>query len=691
MKYIFCFFQSFLILISSFSVYDSSFKKKVDRSAMELTSITDFEFESISAEEIAVSESEKKLCREWYENNILTDENPAYNFTVGGKNFRRNISDWDIAVGKEGKAGEKYPGGKTSIITVKHKKSALEFKVEATIYEELATCKWFVTAVNKGNENSPVIKNFYAADCKVNTGTADIYFSKGSLPAADDFELMKSPLQITPMVFNANGGRSSSWLPYFNVCGEDFGFVAATGWTGQWYSSLQQKKNATEFKTKQEFFNTYLLPGESIRSPLVSFTFYKNKNALKGFNSFRDWELNCVYPESVKPLNGFVIANEFSKLTCNDFIDMINRIDKTVLDNTDYFWMDAGWYKYNEGWHDGVGNWIPDSDRFPEGMKPMTDLIKEKGKKFLLWFEPERVRENTSLYNEAQKHKGWIVQIGSDLMWNLGNDDACDYLSDMISTCLVENGVTMYRQDFNFDPLKYWQKADKDFCNNRKGITENHYVTNLYRYLDALCESVPGLIIDNCSSGGKRLDIEMSARSIPLWRSDYNCGNADGTVKSDVLEATQSMTYGLAFWMPYSGTNRYFHSEYASRSCILTNQSVYEPDPVEYIKYKKISESMTENYYPLVYGGTSATSFLGMQFGSEKDGYAIIYKREKVSENSCKIKLNGLEKSKNYTVYNFDNGEIIASASGESLMNNGINAVINETPKAYILNYRADF
>ena len=62
-----------------------------------------------------------------------------------------------------------------------------------------------------------------------------------------------------------------------------------------------------------------------------------------------------------------------------------------------------------------------------------------------------------------------------------------------------------------------------------------------------LLRRLPHLIIDNCSSGGRRIDIETLRRSIPLWRSDYYCpANFD----VDVAQM-HSLTFGA--WMPYSG------------------------------------------------------------------------------------------------------------------------------------------
>lgn len=679
--------QAFLFLISSFSVIDSNFKEQVDLAAVSISSKADFKFDTATADEMKISKEERQLCCDWFSENIIDAKKPAYDFTYGGKRFRNNTDEWTKTVSAESETGAVYRGGKTTYVTLTHKKSGLAVSVEATIYEDFATCEWTVYIKNTADGKSPVIKDFYAIDTKLKTGNGDLYFSKGSAPDANDFELYKSFINNIPMHFNANGGRSESFLPYFNIDGKNFSAVMAVGWTGQWFVSIDRDIRGIDVKAKQEELKAYLNAGEEIRSPLVSLSFYKG-NPLKGFNILRSWETSCVCPESIKPLNGYVIANEFSKLTTDDFLKMLDNINPVTLENTDYFWMDAGWYKYNEGWYDGVGNWIPDESRFPNGLKPLGDKIASMGKRFLLWYEPERVREGTYLYNEGMKHDTWIVQIDDNLLWNMGDPDACEFISKYIADSLVSNGVTMYRQDFNFSPLIYWQKADKNFYDCRKGICENHYVTNLYKYLDCLCDSVDGLVIDNCASGGKRLDIEMTRRSLPLWRSDYNCGNADGTIKEDVLEATQAMTYGLSCWLPYSGTNRYFHSEYASRTAILTNQSVYEPDVNEYAKYDKCSQYMCQNYYPLTYGGLDLTKVVAMQFGTSAEGTALIYKREKVKADSYTLKLNGLSPESMYEVYDIDAPERVYSLSGSQLMSDGLKLSVKDTPKAIVIMYK---
>ncbi len=693
LKSVFCLLQSLLFLVSLCSVYDSNFKEWVDTGAVNLTAVRNLSFETISADEAEVSDEEKAACREWYDKNIvnagLNGAAPAYNFKVGGKSIQRNIKDWDFTPGQESETGAVRRGGKTTYITVNHKKSDLCAVVEATIYEENATCEWTVYIKNDGSGNSKKITDFYAVDSTIKTGLSQLYVSNGASSDADDFELRQTNINFIPMIFNANGGRASSYLPYFNISGAKSGFVMTVGWSGQWRADAAQTLTGVHVKAMQEFFSAYLTPGEEVRSPLVSISFYNGRNALKGFNTLRSWEMDCVFPEYIRPSTAYVIANEFSERTTDDFIDEINNLDKRILDNVDCFWMDAGWYEYNEGWYDGVGNWTANKNRFPDGLGPLGQAIKNKGKRFLLWYEPERVREGTILYNEGIKHDNWIIQIDDNIMWNLGNKDACEFLSKYISKSLNENNVGVYRQDFNFTPLPYWQKSDKEFCDGRKGITENHYVANLYKYLDYLIETNEGLIIDNCASGGKRIETEMTRRSIPMWRSDYNCGDSDGNVKPDVLEATQAMTYGLSFWVPMSGTNYYTHDEYAEKTGILTHPSVYQPNLQTFGRYNHNRELMIRNYYPLDCGRLNEKKYLGMQFGDETEGTALVYKREKVKNSEYTLKLNGLDKDTVYQVYDMDDPGTVYEKSGASLMKDGLKFTISETPKTVIIMYKA--
>ena len=76
-----------------------------------------------------------------------------------------------------------------------------------------------------------------------------------------------------------------------------------------------------------------------------------------------------------------------------------------------------------------------------------------------------------------------------------------------------------------------------------------------------------------------------------------------------------------------------------------------------------------------------------MQFGSSDAGAALIYKRENVSSDVCRIALCGLSPDMEYEIYNYDTPDEKTVKTGAELMNEGLDVTITETPKAYILMY----
>jgi alpha-galactosidase len=163
------------------------------------------------------------------------------------------------------------------------------------------------------------------------------------------------------------------------------------------------------------------------------------------------------------------------------------------------------------------------------------------------WFEAETADPGSTLLKE---HPDWFLQVphpvneGTALL-NLGNPEARKGITDIVSNMISNAGLMWYRQDFNIPAERYWTLADTP---DRIGITEIKHITGLYQFWDDLRAQHPGLQIDNCSSGGRRLDLETMSRSVSLWRTDYECGFFDPI-------GGQLETQGLAPWVPLNAGN----------------------------------------------------------------------------------------------------------------------------------------
>jgi len=679
------FVLSFAVTFLVISIKDEYYYKN----KLEKAGSMDISFNPINSQQLLVTENEKNRCADWFKENILNagknGNAPAYNFRVNGVSLQNSFEDWDFSVGETSTKGVYYPEGKTTLITLTNKNLGLKATVTATIYETFATCEWTVYIKNISGENSGEITDFCALNSSFNLGNdTSLYYSTGSDCSADDFTLKKLKLsEVTTARFAATEGRSSvDYMPYFNFCGNT-GLVLSVGWTGQWKATYQLTGDITHAKACQEHFQAYLTPDEEIRSPLVSICFYDGTNALKGFNLLRKWQM-ALSPNVSKPQVFYCYSNEQDYSTTTENIEAMLK-----LADFDALWIDAAWYKLtHRKWHNSVGSWSADAfnkNVFPDGIQAVGNFAREKGLGLLLWYEPERVTKGSELYSIGEQNPGWLLS-GGDFLWNLANDDAFRYLCAYISTSIKDIGVTVYRQDFNTDALYYWNWGDKNLYDGRKGITENHYITNLYAYLDYLQNANIGLVIDNCASGGRRLDTEMTRRSVALHRSDY--------IKEN--EANQSITYGVSLWVPANGIILQLDDEYNARSWMtaLNNVMTFNNENVETYKnfltlHKKIYTNWFDNYFPLTPQNHNTQEWLAMQLGDGVDGFATIYKRENVKENEFTLVLNGLSEKKNYVLWDYDNSKKpLGTFTGKQLMSEGVVLTIKDTPKAMAVLYK---
>ena len=451
----------------------------------------------------------------------------------------------------------------------------------------------------------------------------------------------------------------------------------------------------------------YLHPDESIRTPSISLMFWNGDDRMAGHNRFRRFVLahhtRKVGGQMQKyPLcSGFnyrdpAPCTEYSCLTADWAIAMVKRYKQFEL-VPEVFWLDAGWhtgaadYKNGKSWANTTGNWTVDTTRFPDGLKPVADAVHETGAKFMVWFEPERVIKGTQW---AVEHPDWMLDLPSEpdgtyLLFDLGNKEAREWLCRYIGDLIEQNGIDYYRQDFNMEPDKYWAAHDEA---GRTGMKEIRHVEGLYAFWEYLLERFPGLLIDNCASGGRRLDLETTSRSAPLWRSDY--------YHYDDPDGYQGHTYGLNFFLPIHGTGILQTDEYSFRSSIssalIYNWKITEPgvsflDMQERVKeYQEVRDYYYEDYYPLT-GCEDLTRdniWLAYQLNRPSDGTGIVvaFRRAANPDGSITVRLSGLDAAKRYDVRNRDTGESVVKTGAE--LASGFELTLAEPKSSLLLQYK---
>lgn len=595
-------------------------------------------------------------------------------------------------------------------------RSGLEVVCDVKGYPEFRAVEWVLHFRNTSAENSGQLTRVKVADFDMvypAAGALKIHYAEGNKISKADYAPRTAEFRTEqPLHIEPHGGRSSEEaFPFFNLESEASrqGVMVAVGWTGTWFADLE-KRDPSRLTLAAGMLNTdlYLYPGEQIRTPSVALMFWSG-DRMNGHNRFR----RLVLAHHSRKVDGSPFyplcsafnyrdpqpCGEYSCLTADWAVAMVRRYSMFEL-TPDVFWLDAGWhtgagdFRHGKSWANTTGNWTVDRERFPEGLKPVSDAVHETGAKFMVWFEPERVVKGTQW---ATEHKEWMLDTewpeGSEqstwYLFDLGNDAACDWLCKYYGDLIEENGIDYYRQDFNMLPAGYWRDADEP---GRRGITEIRHIENLYKFWDYLLDRFPGLLIDNCASGGKRLDWESIGRSAPLWRSDY--------YHYDDPDGYQCHTYGLNFFLPIHGTGILLPDQYSFRSSLSSalqcNWKVTEPgvsvlDMQQRIReYRDIREYYYEDYYPLSGTGdlTGSDVWLAYQMHrpSDDSGIVVAFRRQDAPDAEYTVRLGGLTPDASYTLVDCDT-QAETVRSGRELTE-GLTLRLDNPKSSLLIKYR---
>ena len=609
----------------------------------------------------------------------------GFSFTYGGTNSSSLIKNWSRTVHE--KAVDSVRTERE--LAYRDPQTGLELNVEATQFKDFPAVEWVVQLRNSGTSNTPLIEALQAFDgvLPVSTsGQTTLHWAKGAVASWDDFapqETVFKPGQ--ELRLQPGGGRSSSQvLPFFNIEGADGGVIAAVGWSGEWAAQFSCGSNAeVTMKAGMEHTHFVLYPRESIRTPRMLLLFYEG-DRWQGQNLLRQFLLTHHRPlKSGNPLVAPITCGNWGGTRADVHLDNIQKIIQHQLP-IDYYWIDAEWFGQG-GWPVNVGNWEVKKALYPDGFKPLSDALRTSGRELMLWFEPERVYKGTTWFKE---HHPWLIDTGGDnSLFNLGLPEARRFLVDFISAKIKEFGLGCYRQDFNMDPLPYWKAADAP---DRQGITEIRHIEGLYAFWDELLQRCPGLIIDNCASGGRRIDLETVGRATPFWRTD---GPRDAV-------AHQCHTYGLLPWVPLSATSQdrpgddyEFRSSMCSALCLnwwVSGDAPAEKIPADFpyawaqntlAQYLKLRELYYGDFYPLTDYSQALDTWMAYQLNRPDLGktMVVVLRRPRSPYQAARFALHGLVPGASYRLTDAD-GHNERLYSGSELLKPGLEVDIEAQP-----------
>jgi alpha-galactosidase len=495
-----------------------------------------------------------------------------FSFVYDGKSSGELIKIWRQEVKEEQVDKTKHK----RTLTLSDPDTGLEVRTEAIIYTDTPGVDWTIYFTNKGDRDTPVIEQVKAIDidlaAELQTSVV-LHGIKGCYP--DSWLAFDTTLGAgKEIAFTTVEGRTSyKDSPFFNVGVGDGGMIVAFGWSGQWWSTVARDKETGTVSVRggMEFMHLRLHPGETIRSPRIMVVHYKGDEA-RSYNLFRHTMFAHIMPRAKGKLVTPPIVHTSTGLDeCNlgTEADVLSHLDSLHGLGFEFLWLDA--FFMRDGFPNGIGNYglpanevMPEPANFPRGLKPIADAVAQEGLKFLVWFEPERVAPGTLI---AEKYPHYVISPDGNGggLFNLGLPEAREYLTEVLDGAIKTWKLGCLRFDSNINPLPYWQHENaKD--PERVGMAEIRCMEGLYRLWDDLLARNPGLFIDNCASGGMRIELETCSRAIPLWRTDCTIMPLVCYRFDDAALVNQVITSGLNRYMPFSTSGQMGATPYLFRS-----------------------------------------------------------------------------------------------------------------------------
>lgn len=567
-------------------------------------------------------------------------------------------------------------------------------------FEDAHAVDWLLHLSNPARQATPIIARLAALDIAMRDPLADaasgyrLHHTRGSAATADDFmpEIRRLAAEERHVLSAAGGRSSNNHLPFFTVEAGSATWVFAIGWSGQWRASLHCGADGT-LSIRAGLAHTHfrLRAGETVRTPRI-LVFCHIGDVDETHARFRQHIYDHYLPhrEGHAPQPVLFCNTCFTRggtwlNECNA-ANQISLIRAYAPLQLDALVTDAGWFA--GGWPAGAGNWTPRVDAYPDGIAPVAAAAAEHDLTYGLWFEPERVVAGSALH---RAHPEWLLGAGPEpqetYLANFALPEVRAYFLDLLARFMSLRGFGMYRQDFNVDPLLFWQHHDAP---DRQGVTEMHYVAGLYDFWDALAERWPHSLRENCASGGRRVDLEALMRMHLHQRSDYWF---DNEVEQASLAALTRYLPSCAISTALNRCDDYsFHSTFAASLCVgwIADDPRFDRRRAARLTalYRRWRHLLVGHAYPLTPIGRDESTWLATQYhrADLDEGLILAFRRRDCRAETVAVNCRAVAPS---VTYRLDVHPVGAHRRvlGEQLRC-GFNLTIAAAPGSQLIHYR---
>jgi alpha-galactosidase len=235
------------------------------------------------------------------------------------------------------------------------------------------------------------------------------------------------------------------------------------------------------------------------------------------------YEINHVLPAETRNTVRPIVYNSWyvTEFEVN-YDNQVKAAELAARLGVELFVMDDGWFGQRHNDRAGLGDWYINSDKFPEGLGPLIQRLKELGMDFGIWVEPEMVNPDSELY---RTHPDWIYHFPNlprslgrnQSVLNVARQDVQQFIIDFMDDLLGNNDIRFIKWDMN---RHFSEPGWPDAPEGRDREIWVRHTQGLYDILQQLRAKHPGVIFESCSGGGGRVDLGVMRYAEQFWMSD---------------------------------------------------------------------------------------------------------------------------------------------------------------------------
>jgi alpha-galactosidase len=327
-------------------------------------------------------------------------------------------------------------------------------------------------------------------------------------------------------------------------------YGVALEWSGSWRlqvdSSIVGDRMRVSCGMDDDTTTVTLLPGERFDSPAALGVWSESgiEGVTQAWHHYQRSALSRSLDADHRPVvyNSWM-ATEFD-VRFDHQLQLARRAKHLGVET---FVVDDGWFIGRTSDRAGLGDWTPDPEKFPRGIRELGDAVIGEGMRFGIWIEPEAVNPDSELY---RAHPDWVYRAGdrplvfvrNQLVLDLGRPEVRDWIKETLRALLRSAPISYLKWDMNRPVSDGGRPGDP---HGRQWSLQ--HTNAYYDILRMLRDEFPHVTIEACAAGGGRIDNAVLGLADVVWPSDETGPRDRLAIQHGYLSAYPA--YAMSSWV----------------------------------------------------------------------------------------------------------------------------------------------